>query len=40
MRDWAPSRAMVWRSKSDRVCVVPEGVGRVFGSVAQRWERS
>lgn len=40
MRDWAPSRARLWRSAGERVCVVAEGVGRVFGSVPQRWARS
>lgn len=40
MRDWAPSRARLLRSGSESVCVVPDRVGREFGSVAHRWERS
>ena len=40
IKDWAPSRAMVWRSRSDRIFVVSDGVGRVLGSVAHRWARS
>lgn len=40
MRDWAPSRARLWSSAAERVCVVAEGEGRAFGSVAQRWAKS